>query len=79
MSEMLQLYRYTDLQKAGFGERHTVLKRVRSGMFPAPLDDGSGRPVWTRDMIEEYKASLKDYTTKPIERLQQATSQTEAA
>ena len=75
---MLQLYRYADLQKAGFGERHTVLKRVRSGMFPAPLDDGSGRPVWTREMVEEYKASLKDYTTEPIERLQRSNG-TEAA
>jgi hypothetical protein len=62
-SEFLQLWRYADLQKAGFGDRHTILKKVRNGTFPAPQGE-NGKPCWTRETIQEYKNSLAPYVSK---------------
>jgi predicted DNA-binding transcriptional regulator AlpA len=64
MNKQLELFRYKDLYNTGYGNRNTVIKRIKAGTFPAPLDDGNGRPVWTREMIDEYKASLKDYESE---------------
>ena len=39
-------YRYSDLQSLGYGSRVTIWRKVKEGKFPAPIDDGIGRPAW---------------------------------
>lgn len=71
---MLEVYHFADLKGAGFGTRATISKKVRLGTFPAPVNDGSGRPVWLRETIEGYKSSLRKYKPEPIFQIEQARS-----
>jgi len=72
MNEKLEVYYFKDLKEAGFGTRATVTKKVKLGIFPPPVDDGSGRPVWLTDVIEKYKASLEQYHPTPIKHIEEA-------
>jgi len=64
--ELLRILHTPDLSEAGYGSRATIHKKVALGTFPAPLDDGSGRPVWTLEMLNKHDASLKLYHPEPI-------------
>jgi len=63
------LYYFKGLEKLGYGTRTTISKRVRLGTFPAPLDDGNGRPIWTDEMLEEHKSSFKQYHPERIKHI----------
>lgn len=56
---MKEIYRYKDLENAGWGSRVTVWRRIKKGLFPTPHDDGSGKPIWFKEDIEDWKQSLK--------------------
>ena len=59
---MLEIYRYKDLQNAGYGTRNTIKSKVKKEGFPEPdFDDGEGHPCWTRETVENWKASRKPY------------------
>jgi len=66
MNEKLELYTYKNLQEAGFGNRSTVMRKVKNSTFPAPADNGTGKPVWTREMIDQYINSLQKHINKPV-------------
>lgn len=58
MEQELDIYRYKDLEAKGYGSRVTIWYRVKRNTFPSPVDDGTGRPFWLREDIEDWKASL---------------------
>jgi len=64
--KLLRILHTPDLSEAGYGSRATIQKKVRMGTFPAPLDDGNGRPIWTLEMLDEHDASLRLYYSEPI-------------
>jgi len=64
--KLLRILHTPDLSDAGYGSRATIYKNVKRGTFPAPLDDGNGRPIWTVEMLDEYDASLELYHSEPI-------------
>ncbi len=66
MIEKQDVYYFKGLEKLGYGTRTTISKKVRLGTFPSPLDDGSGRPIWTDEMLEKHQASFKKYHPEPI-------------
>ena len=58
MDQELDIYRYKDLEARGYGSRVTIWRKVKEGLFPSPVDDGTGRPFWLHEDIEAWKASL---------------------
>ena len=52
-----KIYRYTDREDIGYGSRVTIWRKVKEGLFPSPVDDGAGRPIWLREDIENWKIS----------------------
>ena len=64
--KLLRVWHLGDLGEAGYGSRATIHKDVKLGIFPAPLDDGSGRPIWTSEMLDKHDASLELYNSVPI-------------
>jgi predicted DNA-binding transcriptional regulator AlpA len=54
------LLRYRDLEAEGWGSRTTIWRAVKNFNFPSPIDDGRGRPAWTRESIDQFK------TTRPL-------------
>jgi len=68
---MLEIYRYKDLRNAGYGTRNTIKSKIEKEDFPQPsFDDGGGHPCWTREVIEEWKASRKPYVMSTPKQLQ---------
>lgn len=55
-----EIYHYKTLEQKGYGSRVTIWRKVKDGLFPAPIDDGSGRPIWLREDLESWKQSLKE-------------------
>jgi len=64
--KLLRIWHLDDLYEGGYGARATIHKDVKLGIFPAPLDDGNGRPIWTSEMLDKHDASLKLYHSEPI-------------
>ncbi len=70
-----ELLRYRDLETKGYGSRTTIWRAVKAGNFPTPHDDGRGNPVWFREEIEDWKASLQRFQPKEThQRLNTATA-----
>ncbi len=59
MEQLLDIYRYKDLEAKGYGSRVTIWRKAKKGLFPLPVDDGTGHPIWFREDIEAWKQSLK--------------------
>jgi len=66
------LLRYRDLEAMGYGSRTTVWRGVQAGTFPSPHDNGNGNPVWFREDIKAWKASLPVFEPKEFNNLQTA-------
>jgi len=64
--KLLRVWHLVDLGDAGYGSRATIHKDIKLGIFPPPLDDGNGRPIWTVEMLNKHDASLKLYHPEPI-------------
>ena len=73
---MQKRHYYRDLKERGYGSRNTVAKKVREGKFPPPLEDESGRPFWTDQILDEHDAALKQYHPSPIKHLEARERQT---
>lgn len=67
---------FSDLKKDGYGTRNKVSGWVKKGLFPAPLQDESGRPFWSPEMLDEHDASLEAYHPTPIKHLEGTRSET---
>lgn len=53
MTNNLKLYSPKDLEGLGYGSRVTLWRKVKEGIFPAPLIvDGHRR--WTEEMLLNY-------------------------
>jgi len=59
MEQILDIYRYKDREAKGYGSRVTIWRKMKEGLFPLPVDDGTGYPIWFRKDIEAWKQSLK--------------------
>lgn len=64
--KLLRVLHLVDLGEAGYGSTATIHKKVKKGIFPPPLDDGNGRPIWTVEMLNKHDASLELYNSVPI-------------
>jgi predicted DNA-binding transcriptional regulator AlpA len=58
MEQERDIYRYKDLEAKGYGSRVTIWRKVKCGLFPSPVDDGTSHPIWLHEDIEAWKASL---------------------
>jgi hypothetical protein len=67
---MSQRYYYRNLKEKGYGTRNTIATKVKKRVFPAPLEDESGRPFWTDEMLDEHDASLGAYHPAPVKHLE---------
>ena len=67
--KLLRVLHLVDLGEAGYGSRATIHKDIKLGIFPAPLDDGNGRPIWTVEMLDKHDASLELYHPERIKHI----------
>ena len=51
------LLKYKDLRDRGHGDRTTIWRKVKLGLFPQPVYDGD-KPRWIDTEIDEYERSL---------------------
>jgi len=69
MTTNQEIFRYSDLQKMGYGSRSTLWRAIKNSEFIQPLHDGRGHPIWTREMLEDWKESRQQYVASVPEAL----------